>query len=51
VAFTKSPNPALELSRALARSKKDWHQAELPQNHPAPAFAPKEVAQLVMDIS
>src|SRR5690348_11549992 len=41
VAFTKSPNPALEPSRSLARSQKDWHWAELPQNHPAPAFAPK----------
>lgn len=51
VAFTKSPNPALEPSRALARAQKDWHWAELPQNHPAPAFAPKEVAQLLAGIS
>jgi len=51
LAFTKSPNPALEPSRALARSQKDLYWAELPQNHPAPAFAPKEVAQVLAGIS
>jgi pimeloyl-ACP methyl ester carboxylesterase len=51
VAFTKSPNPALEPSRALARSQKGWQWAELPQNHPAPVFAPKDVAQLLADVS
>jgi pimeloyl-ACP methyl ester carboxylesterase len=51
VAFTKSPNPALEPSRTWVRSQKDWHWAELPQNHPAPAFAPKEVAQILAGIS
>ena len=50
VAFIKTPNPALEPSRTWVRSQKDWHWAELLQNHPAPAFAPKEVAQLLVDI-
>jgi pimeloyl-ACP methyl ester carboxylesterase len=50
VVSTKTPNPGLESYRALARSQKGWHQAELYQNHPAPALAPKEVAQLLMDI-
>jgi pimeloyl-ACP methyl ester carboxylesterase len=51
VAFTKSPNPALEPSRTLARSQNDWHWAELTQNHPAPAFAPNEVAQVLIGIN
>jgi pimeloyl-ACP methyl ester carboxylesterase len=51
VVFTKSPNPPLEPSRATARSQKDWHLAELQQNHPAPALAPREVAQTLMGIS
>ena len=51
VAFTKSPNPGMDQYRALARAQKDWHLAELSQNHPAPALAPKEVAQLLMDVS
>jgi pimeloyl-ACP methyl ester carboxylesterase len=51
VFFTKSPNPMLEPTRTLARAQKDWNLAELPQNHPAPVFAPKEVAQLLMGIS
>jgi hypothetical protein len=50
VAFTKSPNPGLEPSRTWVRSQKDWHWAELPQNHPAPAFAPKDVAKVLTSI-
>ena len=51
IVFTKTPNPGMEPYRAIARSQKDWHLAELRQNHPAPALAPREVAQLLLNIS
>jgi len=50
VAFTKTANPGMERNRLLARSQKDWHLAELPQNHPAPALAPREVARVLLGI-
>ena len=50
VAFTKAPAPFLEPSRALARKQKDWNWMELPVNHPAPAFAPNDVVQLLSSI-
>jgi pimeloyl-ACP methyl ester carboxylesterase len=50
VAFTKSPAPLLEGSRQLARSQAGWRWAELPLNHPAPAFAPGEVANVLQGI-
>ena len=50
LALRKSPNRGLEKSRQLARSQGNWHCAELPQNHGAPAFAPGEVATALQAI-
>jgi pimeloyl-ACP methyl ester carboxylesterase len=51
VAFTKSPNPALDKSRALARAQSGWRWMELPHNHGAPIFQPDDVAHLLNGIS
>ena len=50
VVFTKSPNPGMELYRALARSQKGWHQWSCIRTTQRLPSRREEVAQLLTGI-